>query len=233
MPDPKVPERYKAPAEAYEKLGQFPHCDPLILHRPGSCEYCDAHPEWQALREVYEINFTGEDNPQKSPCPATKYRPAYQAHRWPGNQPSKGGEHMPVPMNPPTAWEHVTQEDWPPDRPPRRDGPPPVDRSARAVVGEAVGPGEPNVAEREDGQQRGYVVLSGAERARGFVRPVRHSYRHLTCGTVTTMGEAIAETYARDPHFYDSTYCAACRTHLPVGEDGEFVWEGSTEKVGT
>lgn len=40
-----------------------------------------------------------------------------------------------------------------------------------------------------------YLVLSDAERAKGFVRPVRTSYRHETCGAVTTMGAAIAETY--------------------------------------
>lgn len=53
------------------------------------------------------------------------------------------------------------------------------------------------------------------------------------CRTVTTMGLAIAETYARDPGFYGSTFCCACRTHLPVGEAGEFVWDGTDERVGT
>lgn len=46
-----------------------------------------------------------------------------------------------------------------------------------------------------------YLVLSDEERARGFVRPVRQSYYHLTCGAVTTMGLAIAQTYARQPNF--------------------------------
>ncbi len=135
-----------------------------------------------------------------------------------------------------------------------------------------------------NGQQKGYVVLSEEERAKGFVRPVRTSYRHVGvaapkyplldltedqkhfaasgyvkyekypdgssvlgqlwtqekidkigkgCGTVTTMGQALAETYARDPHFYSGTFCCGCATHLPVGEDGEFVWEGTDERVGT
>jgi len=74
------------------------------------------------------------------------------------------------------------------------------------------------------GQQKGYVVLSEEERRKGFVRPVRRSYKHLTCGTVTTMGLALAETYARDPYFYSGTFCVHCRSHFPVGEDGEFVW---------
>ena len=47
------------------------------------------------------------------------------------------------------------------------------------------------------------------------------------------MGLAIAETYARDPSFYGGTYCAGCQTHLPVGPKGEFVWDGTDERVGT
>jgi hypothetical protein len=84
-----------------------------------------------------------------------------------------------------------------------------------------------------DGQQAAYLVLSDEERARGFVRPVRQRYVHLVCGAVTTMGLAIAETYARDPHFYGGTFCARCHDHFPVGEFGEFVWDGTDEKVGT
>lgn len=136
------------------------------------------------------------------------------------------------------------------------------------------------------GQHATYLVLSDAERARGFVRPVRRAYRHVGiagpryplreltdeeherydrygyvrfeaypsaalpttgrywtqarldaigkgCGAVTTMGHVIAETYARDPRFYGATFCVGCGTHLPVGADGEFVWDGSDERVGT
>lgn len=85
----------------------------------------------------------------------------------------------------------------------------------------------------ETGQQKGYVVLSDAERAKGFVRPVRRSYVHQKCGGLTTMGQSLAETYARDPSFYSGTFCVGCRAHFPVGKDGEFTWDGSTEKVGT
>lgn len=129
------------------------------------------------------------------------------------------------------------------------------------------------------GMQKGYVVLSAEERAKGFVRPVRRSYKHVGvrprhplrdltpeeherydpigyvkfeeypeserpatgrywtqaqlesgCGTVTTMGLALAETYARDPKFYGGTFCCACRTHFPVAE---FVWDGTDEIVGS
>lgn len=74
------------------------------------------------------------------------------------------------------------------------------------------------------GLQSKYLVLSDDERAKGFVRPVRLSYQHEKCGTVTTMARGIAETYARQPSFYGGTYCVGCRGHFPVGERGEFVW---------
>lgn len=83
------------------------------------------------------------------------------------------------------------------------------------------------------GQQKDYVVLSESERAKGFVRPYRDSYRHDKCGGVTTMGRALSETYARDPDFYSGTFCAICRSHFPVGEDGEFTWTRDGQRVGT
>jgi len=163
---------------------------------------------------------------------------------------------------------------------------PPVDRSARCTVGEALAPGVPNTEDRGDGQQKGYVILCEEERKRGFVRPVRQKYVHVGkrpkyetrqltaeekavhndgadpsehyavferypaelaprtgrfwtakelrsgCGSTTTMGLALSETYARDPGFYSGTFCCQCRAHFPVGADGEFVWEDGT-LVGT
>lgn len=83
-------------------------------------------------------------------------------------------------------------------------------------------------------QAEAYLVLSEAERAKGFVRPVRRSYIHTggpsPCGTVTTMSLPLAETYARQPDFYGATYCTACRRHLPVAE---FVWDGDGQRVGS
>jgi hypothetical protein len=77
-------------------------------------------------------------------------------------------------------------------------------------------------------QNDAYLVLSEEERAMGFVRPLRHTYLHRLelggCGTTTTMGDAIAETYARNPAFYGATYCVHCQKHRPVGADGEFTW---------
>lgn len=129
-----------------------------------------------------------------------------------------------------------------------------------------------------NGQYRDYAVLPQSERDKGFVRPVRRSYKHVgknpkyllrnlteeetaryskfgyikfekypddetvvgrywtqkdldkRCGTITTMGIAIAETYARNPKYYGSTFCCQCKQHLPVEE---FIWEGTTEIVGS
>jgi len=74
---------------------------------------------------------------------------------------------------------------------------------------------------KADGQHGAYWVLSEVERSKGFVRPVRKSYTHETCGTITTMGQAIAETYATDPSYYTSTFCVRCAKHLPLTE---FTW---------
>jgi len=46
------------------------------------------------------------------------------------------------------------------------------------------------------------------------------------------MGDALSETYARNPHFYSGTFCVGCQKHFPVGVDGEFVWSDDGEPVG-
>lgn len=153
--------------------------------------------------------------------------------------------------------------------------------------GSPVPEDDSHTADRGDGQQKGYVVLSVAERAKGFVRPVRHGYVHVGppapvalrdltpdeherydrygyvkfepnpdypetsaitgmfwtqprldrlnkgSGVRTVMGVALAETYARDPSFYGGTFCCGCGAHFPVGKKGEFVWDGTHERVGT
>lgn len=73
------------------------------------------------------------------------------------------------------------------------------------------------------GMQHCYLVLPDGQR-RELILPVRRSYKHLRCGAVTSMGQAIAETYAANPSFYGGTYCCACLTHYPVGAYGEFIW---------
>lgn len=79
------------------------------------------------------------------------------------------------------------------------------------------------------GQHKSYVVLCESERAKGFVRPYRDSYKH-TCGTVTSMGRALSETYARKPEFYSHTFCVTCNMHCPVSE---FTWTADGERVGS
>lgn len=92
---------------------------------------------------------------------------------------------------------------------------------------------------RADGQQECYLVLSEEERSKGFVRPVRRSYKHLRCGVVTTMAQAIAETYAREPTFYGGTFCAGCRDHFNLfGDMGartepQFAWDDDGTPVGS
>lgn len=101
----------------------------------------------------------------------------------------------------------------------------PVDRSAVVLTtGSPLPDDGSHLTIEPSGMQKGYVVLSDAERGKGFVRPYRDAYRHLKCGAITTMGRSIAETYARDPTFYNGTFCSTCRTHFPVGELGEFTW---------
>lgn len=102
----------------------------------------------------------------------------------------------------------------------------------------------------ETGQHKGYIVLCEDERKKGFVRPYRDAYKHVGrveqlvndagenthapriggCGTVTTMGRALSETYARDPNFYSATFCVGCNRHLPLAE---FAWTADGAQVGS
>jgi hypothetical protein len=124
----------------------------------------------------------------------------------------------------------------------------PVDRSQMQLTdGSPVPPDRSHTDLKDNGQQKEYVVLTQEERAKGFVRPVRHTYIHVgndpvmdgivlikagrgSCGRRTTMNHAIAETYARDPKFYSGTFCVTCGVHRPLDE---FIWEGTVEKVGS
>ena len=83
----------------------------------------------------------------------------------------------------------------------------------------------------DTGMMKCYLILPDGER-QNLVRPVRRTYIHDACGSATTMGQAIAETYAASPTYYSGTFCVACKGHFPVGEHGEFKWEDGT-RVGT
>lgn len=123
----------------------------------------------------------------------------------------------------------------------------------RTALTDAVPEGRDHRELKDNGQQLAYVVLSDEERAKGFVRPYRDAYLHVgrepemsgailirpgaskhasgkACGHRTSMSRSIAETYARDPFFYSGTFCVSCGAHYPLDE---FVWEGTTEGVGT
>lgn len=107
---------------------------------------------------------------------------------------------------------------------------PPVDRSKVCTTS-----GEPAAKVRaeqteETGQHKAYIVLCEEERKKGFVRPYRDRYKHKKCGTVTTMGRALSETYARDPGFYGSTFCCGCNAHFLVEQ---FVWTADGQQVGS
>lgn len=64
-----------------------PHCDPSVLHAPGTCRSCDLYPDWQHYRQVARISFTGDDSADLAPCPSDWFRPAASRDAWPGNRP--------------------------------------------------------------------------------------------------------------------------------------------------
>jgi hypothetical protein len=110
----------------------------------------------------------------------------------------------------------------------------PVDRTAQTLTDDSpVTPDHRGL--KENGQQKDYVVLSAEERAKGCVRPVRRTYRHIKCGSDTSMSQAIAETYARDPKFYGGTFCVQCGNHFRLMEDGkhQFEWVDDGTAVGS
>lgn len=64
---------------------RWPHCDALVLHAPSmDCEYCNAS-GLQGKRIAANMNFTGQNDPDKLPDPATQVRPLEVINRWPGN----------------------------------------------------------------------------------------------------------------------------------------------------
>jgi hypothetical protein len=91
------------------------------------------------------------------------------------------------------------------------------------------GSAAPQPIDSATGKHKDYWILTEQERSKGFIRPVRITYKHLACGNSTTMNRVIAETYARNPKFYGATFCAYCRQHLLVEE---FIWSDGS-KVGT
>lgn len=125
-------------------------------------------------------------------------------------------------LAPVVAPETLSESPWESNSPqghPRAttDGEPPTE--------ELWGSGAPKPINPETGQHGAYFILPEEERKKGFTRPYREAYIHMTCGAVTRMDRKIAETYARDPSYYGRTFCVSCKEHLPVGAEGEFVWD--------
>jgi len=75
---------------------------------------------------------------------------------------------------------------------------------------------------QEDGQFENYPTIDEGE----FVQQVRYSYVHKQCGEPTIMNSELAESVARDPEYYDKTFCAHCESHFPVDE---FRWKEDGE----
>jgi hypothetical protein len=64
---------------------KFPHCDSRVVHSPeDNCKYCNES-GLQELRKVWNINFTGHHDPDKTICPAEAKRPLDTINRWGGN----------------------------------------------------------------------------------------------------------------------------------------------------
>lgn len=87
--------------------------------------------------------------------------------------------------------------------------------------------------ERERYGQYGYVAFEPAPESESSVIGrfwTQAQLDYKACGTTTTMGQALSETYARQPSFYGATYCCCCQTHRPVAE---FIWEVDGAVVGS
>lgn len=63
-----------------------------------------------------------------------------------------------------------------------------------------------------------------------FVQPIRYTYIHLRCKSVTKISTKVAENFARDPKHYGAMYCAACKEHCRVDH---FIWEDTGQPVGS
>lgn len=88
--------------------------------------------------------------------------------------------------------------------------------------------------EKNQHAERGYVLYEICPAGSSVVgRFWTEAQLNSGCGTVTTMGRALAETYARSPGYYGSTFCSGCGKHFRVGDGGEFVWHPDGQRVGT
>lgn len=185
----------------------------------------------ERIEMVQRVLLNLSDSPGASPDgpldgllrarPTSRQQKVLEEFLWLQTRPA---ETLPPPLPPPeplssTSWSKTTLSGEPPDP-------------------TFAGTCAPAPIDEKTGMHKDYWVLPPEERAKGFTRPVRRTYHHVKCGANTTMGQDLAETYARNPRYYGSTFCMKCRGHHPVGAVGEFVWvdQGgliTSEKVGT
>jgi hypothetical protein len=71
---------------------------------------------------------------------------------------------------------------------------------------------------RPDGQQKGYVVLTPEERAKGFVKPVRKSYTHVGAPAAPAN---LRDLTPKEVELYGSTYGYAKFEPYSADPDGE------------
>lgn len=78
----------------WEGLGvRLIHCDPLVLHKPGACQFCDEYgADLQKQRAERLIEFTGDDAGYAIADPARVNRPNGGSQVWPGNTPKPAGK---------------------------------------------------------------------------------------------------------------------------------------------
>jgi hypothetical protein len=73
-----------------------------------------------------------------------------------------------------------------------------------------------------------YLYIKYEEGAERYWTQERLDRSKRKCGVVTTMGLQLSATYARDPKFYNATYCCGCGTHYPLNE---FHWTADGEPM--
>lgn len=82
---------------------------------------------------------------------------------------------------------------------------------------------------RPDGQMTDYMTARPEERFSGPLDDVPQNYRHIECGVVTRMPEAIIRTYLVNPMSYsDGSFCCGCGDHV---DSSRLVWEETGENV--
>ena len=97
---------------------------------------------------------------------------------------------------------------------------------------EDTGTATPTDSRLSDGQHTDFYVLSPEERKKGWVRPYRDTYKHVSkCNKETKIAaKAICETFAKEPSYYGRTFCTECCDYFPLIE---FNWVEDGTEVGS